>query len=642
MALDYLFSPMKIGGCTVPNRLVVPAMVMNYCNYDGTLTEKFMSYYEEKAKGGWGLIITEDYSVSEIAKGYDRIAGLYRDDQIEANKIFTERIHRHGSKIFCQIYHAGRQSHRGVNGGKQPLAPSPIPCPWKRELPKEMTKEDIKQVIKDFGDTALRVKQSGFDGVEVHAGHGYLLAEFMSQYSNKRSDEYGGCLANRARIIKEIITDIRSKVGEDFPVTIRFSTDERKEGGRTINEALVLARWFEEWGFDAIHSSTGVYGTHDQSIVANMYKPYGWNIENTVQIKNLVSIPVIGVCRIIDANMADVFIQMGKADFIAMGRTSLADPYFPNKAKKGDFQSIRHCIGCLQGCIFAQEGEFGSRCLVNPSLGEEHCLDYSKTENPKNVVVIGAGPGGLEAARAAAIKGHNVTLIEKQGFIGGQFKSAAYPPCKGGLAAYLSWMDHELKNLPIKVMMETTATKELIDSLKPDTIICATGGSPLMPPIKGIDLPHVVTAEQILLGQVQPADLIVVAGGGEVGGETAAFLAMEERGVSVVEMRDAVLKDLDGCAATSLLPIMEKYGVKQYVNTTVEEIRENSVVVSNASGTFELPAQQVVLGLGYKPNNALYEELKNLYEDVRIVGGAVKTSNAMYAIKEGFMEGMNI
>lgn len=642
MSLSNLFSPMKIGNLEISNRLVVPAMVMNYCNEDGTLTEKFMAYHEEKAKGGWGLIITEDYAISPMAKGYDRIAGLYNDEQIEANIEFTNRIHKYDSKIFCQLYHAGRQSHSGVNGGVQPIAPSPIPCPWKRQLPKEMTKEDIQLIITQFGDAALRAKKSGFDGVEVHAGHGYLLAEFMSQYSNKRSDEYGGCLANRARIIKEILDDIRSKVGNDYPVTIRFSTDELKEGGRTINESLVLARWFEDWGFDAIHSSTGVYGTQKQAIVANMYTNYGWNIENTKQIKDLVNIPVIGVCRILDPNMADVFIQMGKADFIAMGRTSLADPHFPEKARAGKFETIRHCIGCLQGCVFAQEAPFGSRCLVNPTLGEEANLDYSKVENPKKVVVIGAGPGGLEAARAASIKGHDVTLIEKQGFTGGQFKSAAYPPFKGGLATYLSWMNNEIENLPIKVLLNTEATKELIDEINPDTIICATGGTPLMPPIKGIDGKNVVTAEQILLGQVQPADLIVVAGGGEVGGETAAFLAMQERGVSVVEMRDALLKDLDGCASSELFPILNKYGVQQYVNTKVEEIKETGVVVSNATGTFEIPAQQVVLGLGYKPNNTLYETLKESYKDVRIVGGAVKTSNAMYAIKEGFMEGMNI
>lgn len=276
--LKSLFKPETINNCTIPNRLIVTAMVTNFNNEDGTLTEKFIKYHEEKAKGGWGLIITEDYAIGPSAKGYQYIAGLYNDEQIPANKVLTDTIHQYESKIFCQIYHPGRQSSSMVNGGLQPVAPSAIPCPWCRELPRDITIEEIKEVVSQFGDTALRAKKSGFDGVEVHAAHGYLLAEFLSPYTNKRTDEYGGGFENRIRILKEVIADIRSKVGDDFPVIVRISGDEAVEGGRTIAETRALAMEIEDMGFDAIHVSSGVYGDFNKGIVSSMYEEHGWAV----------------------------------------------------------------------------------------------------------------------------------------------------------------------------------------------------------------------------------------------------------------------------------------------------------------------------------------------------------------------------
>ncbi len=642
MALKKLFTPMKIGNCEIPNRMVVPAMAMDYNNYDGSLTEKYMAYHEEKAKGGWGLIITENYCISEHAGGLDRIAGLWCDEQIPQNLEFTNRIHQYDSKIFCQIYHAGRQTCSHVNGGVQPVAPSSIPCPWKREIPKELTIEEIKQIIEDFGDCALRAKKAGFDGIEVHGGHGYLLAEFMSGYSNKRTDEYGGCLANRAKIVKEVITNIRSKVGPDFPVTIRFSTVECKEGGRSIAESRVLARWFEDWGFDGIHASTGTYGTNYQSIVSHMYVDNAWAVDFAAEVKRMVNIPVIAVNRINDPEIADTVLVLDKADFVAMGRASLADPHMPNKAKAGDYESIRYCIGCIQGCVDQGQGPTGAKCLVNPTLGKEFEIDYTKTENPKKVLVIGGGPGGMEAARAAYLKGHHVKLIEKQEALGGQFRSAAYPPCKGSLAFYTNWIIRELKNSTVEICLNTEATKEMIEKEKADVIIMATGGTPIMPPIPGIDKPHVYTAEEILLGKVQPGEIIVVCGGGEVGGETAAHLAIQERKVSLVEMRGSILNELNGTAAIAVNNMLNKYGVTKYLSTKVVAIEDDGVVVSNSTETFKIPADMVVLGLGYVPENKLANELSELCDNVKIIGGAVKTSNALDAIEDGFMAGISI
>jgi len=640
--LKSLFKAKKINQCEIPNRLVVTAMVANYCNTDGTATDKYIAYHEAKAKGGWGLIITEDYAISEHAMGYERIAGLWNDDQIPSHKKLTDTIHKYDSKIFAQIYHAGRQSCSYVNGGVQPVAPSAIPCPWLRELPRELTIEEIKQIVSDFGDTALRAKKAGFDGVEIHAGHGYLLAEFLSPYSNKRSDKYGGCLDNRARIIKEIIENIRSKVGKEFAVIIRYSGEETVEGGRDMSESRVLAKMFEEWGIDGLHVSSGSYGNYNKGIVSTMYMPHAWTVEFANEIKKIVNIPVITANRINDPRMADNILESGKADFIGMGRGSLADPELPNKAKNGELTSIRYCIGCLQGCVSKlQQGE-GITCLVNPTLGRDLEIDYTKTLEPKTVCVIGGGPGGLEAARAAALKGHKVDLYEKRDFLGGQFKAAAYPPCKGELSTYTSWISEELEKLGVNIHLNCEVRKELLKAENPDYIIVATGGNPIVPGIKGVDKKHVFTAEDMLLGKVQPGENIVVAGGGEVGGETAAHLAMQERKVTIIEMQPDILNELDAMSTIQLKNILNKYGVDVRTNTKVVEILDDGVVVDNGKEIVTINADTVVLGLGYKPNNSLVDELKEISDNVIVVGGAQKTSNALIAVREGFDAGISI
>ncbi|KHL97044.1 NADH:flavin oxidoreductase [Paenibacillus sp. IHB B 3415] len=640
MKLDKLYEPMKIGNCEIPNRLVVPAMNTNFSNEDGTATERYIRYHETKAKGGWGLIITEDYSISQLAKGYQFVSGLYNDEQIESHKKLTETVHNYESKVFCQIYHAGRQSKSAVNGGLQPIAPSAIPDPWNRDLPREATINDIHEIISDFGDTALRAKKAGFDGIELHAGHGYLLAEFLSPYANKRSDEYGGSFENRIRIIREIMTDIRSKVGNDFPVIIRFSAVEAMEGGRDIAESRVLALEFEEMGFDALHVSSGVYSSYCKGIVSSMYVEHAWTVDYAAEIKKLVTIPVITANRINEPKMANTILKMDKADFIAMGRGSLADPDLPNKAKAEKYEDIRYCIGCLQGCIFNPKVEVS--CLVNPSVGLEYQQDLSKVEHPKDIMIIGAGPAGLQTAVTAATRGHNVTIYDKRNDLGGQFKSAAYPPNKGELATYTAWCRNKLKQLGVQIRLETEVTEELIKANKPDAIVVATGGTPLIPNIPGIDLPHVVTAEDVLLGKVATNDLIVVCGGGEVGGETAATLAMQERAVSVVEMTGTILRELDPIQTVQLTGILNKYGVTRHTNTKVVEITENAVACEGPNGRIELPAFTVVLAFGYKPVRDVEDFAKAHCPEVYSIGGAVRTGNALSAIQEGYQMGLKI
>lgn len=637
-----LFSPFKIGNCEIPNRLVVPAMVTNYCNEDGTATEQFISYHETKAKGGWGLIITEDYAINPNARGYKYIGGLYNDEQIASHQLLTDRIHQYDSKIFCQIYHPGRQTNHTVNGGVQPVAPSAIPCPWNREMPRELTVAEIKELVEDFGDCALRVKKAGFDGLELHAAHGYLLAEFLSPLTNKRTDQYGGCLENRIRIISEVYENMRSKVGDDFPIVIRFSADEGIESGREISESRVMALMFEEMGFDALHVSTGIYGDHNKGIVSSMYMPHAWAVDFAAEIKKLVSIPVITVNRINNPQMAESILKLDKADFVAMGRGSLADPALPNKAKAGDYQSIRYCIGCLQGCTGALYLGTSVTCTVNPSVGLEYKQDLSTVESPKKVMVIGAGPGGMEAARNAALKGHSVTIFEKTSHLGGQFRSAAYPPYKGDFATWTAWFRNELEKLNVEIRFSTEVTTELVREENPDVVIVATGGDKLTPGIKGIDKPHVVYAEDALVGDVACGDQVVVIGGGDVGTETAAHLAMAQKNVTIVEMLPQILSKMDGVNKFGLTQLLENYNVEALTETTVKEILDDAVILEKNGIESVLHCDTVVIASGYKPNNALAEQLKEVHKNVIVIGGANQTGDALIAAREGMEAGLAI
>lgn len=485
MRLDHLFSPMKIGTCEIPNRTVVPAMVANMCWDDGKASEQFIRYHEEKAKGGWGLIITEDYRINPNAAGYPAVAGLWKEEQVESHKKLTDTIHQYDSKIFAQIYHAGRQAKEAVNGGIQPLSCSPIACPWNKEIPHELTIEEIQQLVKEFGITAGLAKKAGFDGIEIHAAHGYLIHEFLSPNCNHRIDAYGGTYGNRFRFLKEIVESCREAVGPDFPIQVRVSAEENTEGGRKWHETRQILLDLQELGVDAIHLSNGMYGVRAKlGIVASHYQHHGWNQDFAAEAKKMLDIPVITVGRISEPCMAEDIIRSGKADFVAMGRESLSDPHWPEKAKAGRYDEIRHCIGCLQGCTPSTYQGIPLNCLVNPELGHEFEYDYSKVEQPKTIYVAGAGIGGMEAARAAAIKGHKVEVFEASNSVGGQFISAAYPPYKGDYTGYIFWLNNELKKYDnVTIHLNTELTADMVKEGRPDKVILATGGKPVMPKV---------------------------------------------------------------------------------------------------------------------------------------------------------------
>lgn len=665
MKLDTLFSPFKIGSCEIKNRLVVPAMVTNYCNLEGTITERYLRYMEEKAKGGWGLLVTEDYCVQQNRKGYTRIPGLWNDGQIEGNKTLTQTVHQYGTKIFCQMYHPGRQVMPQSTFGMETVAPSPTTDPACQSPARAMTVDEIHQLVADFGSAAGRAKVAGFDGVELHCAHGYLLAEFLSPAINKRVDEYGGCFDNRVRIVDEIIAAMREQVGPDFPIQVRISSEDFVPGGRTIAETLQLCRHLEEVGFDSINCSNGMYASPaTEAVIAPMFSDHAFNMDRAEAIRRVVSIPVLLSNRVADPEMADTLIKMGKCDAVCMGRESLADPHMPEKAQAGRNTEIRYCIGCLQGCELPLYLDQNITCLVNPSVGRECENSMARVVAPKKVMVIGGGPAGLLAAETAALRGHDVTVYEATDQLGGQFNAAAYPVGKGELATFVSSLRASLEHLGVPIRMNMPVDEALIEAEKPDSIVVATGAKPLMPRIPGIE--NCVTAEDVLYGKAAVAGgPVVVCGGGEVGAETAHYISQTRSDVTILEMQNGICLDMMPITKEVLMGMIAKAGIKCHVNATVKSIAVDkdaqvaggiaswsgaasasqgnvyAVTYADPDGTEHVVhATTVVSAFGYRAYNPLEEVARKHCSDVHVVGCAVKAGNAVTASREGYEAGL--
>lgn len=637
--LNHLFSPFTIKGKTVKNRCAVSAMVTNYCERDGKATERYIAYHEAKAKGGFGLIITEDYAVDPKGKGFSNVAGLWSDEQIESHSKLPERVHKYGATIIAQIYHCGRQTNEAVIGCK-PFAPSAIPCPFSPDMAAELTLAQIEEIIEEFGDCARRAKKCGFDGVEIHGAHGYLVAEFISPYSNKRTDQYGGNLMNRLRFPVEIIKNIRQKCGDDFIIDFRISADEMVEGGRTIEDTKATIPFLEAAGLDMIHVSAGTYATAD-AIVPPAYTPHGWIVDFANEVKQICSIPVITVGRINDPILADSIIKSEKADFVAMGRASLTDPEMPNKAEKGQFDDIRYCIACNAGCLDLLFKDLPIKCVLNPTLGREYEGKPAKAAVKKKVAVIGAGPAGLQAAIAAAEAGHDVRVYEKADRSGGQFRIAAIPPAKGEISCFINWQETQLKKLGVPIAFNTEVNADFMKKNAADAVIVAAGAEPVIPGIKGSDLPHVYHAIDVLSGKINVGSNIVVIGGGQVGAETAHHFALQLKNVTLIEMLPDIAMEEALAPRWHLLRSLDKRKVNVLTNTMVTEITKDSVKVKGKE-EMEITANTVIMAVGSRSNNSLAEELNAAGYRVELIGDADQVGTVLEAVAQGYEVGGNL
>lgn len=639
MSFKQLFTPMKIGTLELPNRLIVAPTVTNFAYEDGRLTEKLSAYLEEKAAGEWGLIITEATPVDPGGKGFVKQPGLWADYQIESHAKMVGRVHAAGGRIVNQFYVTGRQTTSMVLG-QQPVAPSAIICPSCQELPHELTIEEIKVLVGKHGDGALRAKKAGYDGVEIHGAHGYMIQQFMSSYSNKRADIYGGSFYNRMRFAVEIIKDVREKCGKNFPIIFRMGGDEQVAGGYGIDEAKAAAVLFEEAGVDALHVTAGCYYSVWAMLPPNSIRR-GWITDYAEQVKSAVSIPVITVGRINDPFLADTIISSGKADFVAMARQSLADPFLPKKAKEGRFAEIRHCIGCQQGCTGNLFKNLPFECVVNPRVGKED-IPIAAAPVKKKVFVIGGGPAGMQTAITAAERGHDVHLFEKSSKLGGNILLAAVPPRKGEWTQLPSWQINEVNRLNVKVNLNTEFTAAMAVAQKPDVVIVATGSKPTRPNnIKGIDKEKVIFANDVLAGKVDVAKNVLVIGAGLVGAETAAHLGMHSKNVTMTTRKSEIDTDMPPDIRNFLLEDISKHHVAIRYNTQVMEIADDGVIVSKDGKEEKITGiDTVVISGPYVSVNELSTQIEGI--PVITIGDAQEVRTALQATSEGYLTGRDL
>lgn len=633
-----LLSPLTVGSIELKNRMAVPAMVTLYCDDDGMPTEQYVAYHEARAKGGFGLIVTEDYAVDPAGRGF-WCAGLWKDSQVAPHRELTERVHAAGAKIFAQIYHCGRQTSAALIGTR-PVSASALACPVMGEVPRALTVDEIHTIVGQFGDTARRAKEAGFDGVEVHGAHGYLVAQFMSPYSNKRTDEYGGPLVNRMRFPLEILADIRAEVGDDFVVSFRISADENVVGGRGVAETMAICRQLEAAGVDLLHVSTGTYESA-WAIVPPLYVPAGWLAELAAEVKRVVSIPVQVVGRIKDPAVAEGILAAGQADLISFGRASLADPDFARKYDEGHPELIRQCIGCNQGCITTLFGNHPIDCLVNPSLGHEAEHEVRPASTARRVLVVGGGPAGLQAARAARLAGHRVCLHERADHLGGNFQVGAIPPGKGELTSYVTWLGEELDRLGVDVRLRSEVVADVVAEEAPDVVVYAAGAKHLRPRIPGVDNANVVEACDVLTGTVVTGTRVVVAGGGMIGSETALYLATTGRQVTVVDQLPGIALEEVAARRYFLMKRLDEHAVQQVVDATITRFDTDAVTVEQHGVTRSLPCDTVVLALGMEPDLEWLDKLQDI-ADVRVVGDAAQVADGRVASRDGFVCGLRV
>ncbi len=612
-------------------------MGTNLGNKDGTVSDENIAYLKRRAQGKPGLIITEITGVHPDGVVGPNQIGAYDDRFIPGLKKMADAVHQEGCKIAMQIHHTGRESLYLLGKGRA-MAPSPIPSIVFKGNPREMTLEDIHEMIICFGQAARRAREAGYDAVEIHGAHGYLLTQFLSALTNQRSDQYGGAtLKERSRFVLEVIAEVRRQVGPDYPVSIRLSAQEFIKGGYSAENMQTIIPDIVKAGADLIHASFGTHGSPGGITQApGEYAP-GFNVWLAKKIKDVTSVPVIAVGRFTDPAAADAVIAKGDADLIAFGRQFLADPDFLIKAKAGRTADIRQCIACNQGCIEREIlGEGNIRCSINPETGQETIFPRGPAQNLKNVWVVGSGPAGLVAASEACRLGHRVTLFEKKNILGGQIRYAQVPPHKEIYGEWIDWQIGQVEKSKVEIKKEAEVTEALLAEGKPDFVIVATGGEKLVPPIAGVDKPFVCDAWQILDKRVAPKQNIVIIGGALIGMEVADYLGEKGVKVTIVEMlkRSPVLKITSH--GYMLHNRLRERNCQMIFGAQVKTIGEGFVEF-NLSGEMSriAPVDQVVIAAGMKPVNALQSVLEKLGISYAVVGDARTPRRIIEATEEG-------
>jgi 2-enoate reductase len=657
MKYSKLFSPIKIGSITIKNRFAMAPMgPLGLADANGGWNQRGIDYYVERAKGGTGLIITGVTFFDQVVEKQDPTTvpnPLYKPvNFVKTSREMTERIHAYGSKIFLQLSGGfGRVTIPTNVGDIPPIAPSAIPHRWLDKTCRAITVDEIHAIVRQFGEAAFHAKRAGFDGVQIHAVHeGYLIDQFAISMFNQRTDEYGGSLENRLRFAKEIVEEIKKTCGDDFPVTLRFSLksmikdwrvgalpgEDFEEKGRDTEEGLKAAKLLESYGYDALDTDVGTYDAWWWNHPP-MYQKKGLYREYCKMVKEVVDIPVFCAGRMDNPDMALEAIENGECDVIDLGRPLLADPDYCNKLRCGKITQIRPCISCHEGCMGRVASYSLLNCAVNPQAARERVNAYEPILKKKKVLIVGGGVAGCEAARVLAIRGHQPVVYEKGSRLGGNLIPGGAPDFKEDDIALADWYTNELNRLGVHVHLNTELNEEEIKAMDYDTVILATGSKPKVFSLG--DDSHTYTAEQVLLKQKDAGKKTVVVGGGLVGCETALWLAQNGIHVTIVEALDKVMA-VNGplCAANKemLEALLPFNGVEIITGAKVTEFANGEVKVDTKEGSKTIMSDSVILSVGYKEENTLYNNLQFDIPDLYLLGDAKKVSNIMYAIWDAF------
>ena len=632
--LSNLFSPIRIGNMTSKNRLLMSAMSINFGVDDNCcVTDQLVEYFVERAKGGVGMMLVGGGSVHPGGQELPDLPQMYNDDCIPALKDMVKRVKHYDTLFGVQLMDGGRQSYL-----PQKVAPSPIPAPAvvKGEV-RALEIHEIKELSSCFGDSAKRCQKAGFDFVELHGAHGYLINQFMAPNSNIRTDEYGGSFENRTRFLFEIIEDIQAKTGKDFPIGIRINGNDYIENGWDLKSTVRIAPLLEKAGVVYLHISGGVYGSTELTI-PSMYTPHGCFVHLAQEVKKHVNIPVITVGRIKNPDHADEIIKEGKADIVSMGRSFLADPYYPEKARKGEFSQIRPCVGCCLGCIHAVLAKEPGSCVVNPDVGREYKLkDETRPEQALKILIAGAGPAGMAAARQFALQGHRTIICEQKQGSGGLLSLASKAPGRGELNDIIDFFKNEIQRLDIEIWYDTKLTLDLINEVNPDKVILATGSMPDMPVIKGLfqTKMDLVTSVDVISGKEQVKDKVIVLGGGMTGLITADFLAEQGKQVVVLNRKKSFAEEMSSNDRYYLRERLKKGNVTLYKNVSVQQFTDDGVVFKSNGDKISLKGFGSVV---ISEKHISIREAKKLESKTHVpfhlIGDAKSPRHLMYCISE--------
>lgn len=641
LAFPALRQPIMIGNVEIKNRFLASNMGSRIATEDDRVNQRMLDYYETKAKGGFGLINVEFGYVEKRNKCEPHSLDLSTDECLPGITALASVIHKHGAKTFIQLGASGLTADPSLTGG-QPIGPSAVV--FAGQISRAYTNAEIYETIEHFGDAALRAKKAGFDGVDLHGGHGYLIEQFMSGKTNKRTDEFGGGFDGRMRFVTLILENIKSKCGADFPVSMRFDADEMSNGGYNIDFAKVIAKYMEAIGISALNVSRGGYEPEGYCVPPNQL-PEGENLRFAEQIKKAVNIPVISGARMNEPFLMESAIEQGQCDMIYLGRVSLADPAIPNKILANELDDIIPCVACGERCelMYRTSENVGIGCMLNPFTAHEGERVLKPVEKAKKVAVVGAGPAGMTAAWIMAKRGHDITLYEKTDRIGGQYYLASVPPFKHNISRAIKNQYHFCVKYGVKTVMNTEVTKEVLENGNYDAVVLATGGTPLVPNIPGIHGENVCTAHAVVDAKIMPVGKLLVIGGGMVGMETAEMLAENYNDVTIVEMTDNFGGDLADKIKCHMFKRLDQFGVKLMPNTKVKSFTADGAICESNGEEITLSGfDSIVLAMGSRPYNPLEDTAKAVCGEVHVVGDANKAADAMAAIESAALLALEI